>query len=145
MRSKKLILIFLCFILISCNPEKELPRGTLTGNSWFVEQGNPNTLYDASIWLSFTGGSIFDSETTVTAWEGGSSTKSCICEGGEYTINDNRNEIVICNINNPNCPWMSKLNGTYKYQYDGNRDGYNKFMFRKENIVITHLFDESGD
>ena len=136
--------IFASIILTSCsNPEKELPKGTLTGNEWFVEKGNPNTMYEASIWLKFQGGSIFGPDNTVEAWEGGNSTKSCVCDGGHYTINEARNQITISGISNSNCPWMSSLNGTYSYQYDESRDGYNKYMFRKGDLQITHLFDEN--
>lgn len=38
---------------------------------------------------------------------------------------------------------MSELNGKYKYVYDGSRVGYNNYMFRKGNLVLTHLFDEN--
>ena len=58
-------------------------------------------------------------------------------------INDASNEIVISGVSNDNCPWMSELNGKYKYVYDGSKDGYNKYMFRKGNLVLTHLFDEN--
>ena len=132
------------FILTSCsNPEKELPRGTLTGNEWFVEKGNTNTMYEASIWLKFQGGNSSMPDNTVEAWEGGNSTKSCVCDGGHYTINEARNQITISGLSNSNCPWMSSLNGTYSYQYDKSRDGYNKYMFSKGNLVITHLFNEN--
>ena len=135
---------FFLTLLSSCsNPEKELPRGTLTGNEWFVEKGNPNTMYAASIWLKFQGGSSSMPDNTVEAWEGGNSTKSCVCDGGHYTINEARNQITISGINNSNCPWMNNLNGTYEYIYDGSRDGYNKFMFKKGDLLITHLFDEN--
>lgn len=58
-------------------------------------------------------------------------------------INDARNEIVISGVSNYNYPWMSELNGKYKYVYDGSRVGYNNYMFRKGNLVLTHLFDEN--
>jgi hypothetical protein len=131
------------YLLFSPNPSKELPRGTLTGNEWFVEKGNPNNMYDASIWLKFQGGTSSGSENTVEAWEGGISTKSCVCDGGTYRINDERNQIIISGLRNENCPWMNVLNGTYRYLYDASRDGHNKFMFKKGNLVITHLFDEN--
>jgi hypothetical protein len=131
------------YLLFSPNPAKELPRGTLTGNEWFVEKGNPNDMYDASIWLKFQGGTISSTENTVEAWEGGISTKSCVCDGGTYKINDERNQIIISGLRNENCPWMNELNGTYRYVYDASRDGHNKFMFKKGSLVITHLFDEN--
>jgi len=132
--------------LIGCsNPEKELPRGTLTGNEWFVEKGNPNHVYKESIWLKFQGGSNDMPDNTVEAWEGGESLKSCVCNNGHYTINENRNQITISGINNPNCPWMSELNGTYIYNYDASRDGHNKYMFVKDEIILTHLFNESRE
>ena len=146
---KKLMTSFLAIIstsilFTSCtNPEKELPRGTLTGNEWFVEKGNPNNMYEESIWLKFQGGSSSMPDNAVEAWEGGNSTKSCVCDGGHYTINEARNQITISGISNSNCPWMSSLNGTYSYQYDESRDGYNKYMFRKGDLQITHLFDEN--
>ncbi len=140
------ILVILVSLLMTsgcANPEKELPRGTLTGNEWFVESGNPNTWYEASIWLKFQGGSSSMPDNTVEAWEGGTGTRSCVCNGGHYTINEERNQIIISGLVNSNCPWMSSLNGTYAYRYDESRDGYNKYMFVKGNLVLTHLFDES--
>ena len=137
-----LVAILVYFFTYS-NPKKELPRGTLTGNEWFVEKGNPNDIYEASIWLKFQGGSNSMPDNTVEVWEGGVSTKSCVCNGGHYTINEARNSITIKGLVNNNCPWMNDLNGTYKYVYDDSRDGFNKFMFRKGNIIITHLFDEN--
>ena len=136
------VLFLLAFIVGCSNPEIELPSGTLTGNEWFVEKGNPNDNYKSSIWLKFQGGSSSGADNTVEAWEGGSSTRSCVCNGGHYTINDNRNQITISGLNNSNCPWMGNLNGTYSYHYDKSRDGFNKYMFTKGNIVITHLHDE---
>ena len=139
-----LYVISITIILASCsNPKQELPRGTLTGNEWFVEKGNPNNMYEASIWLKFQGGNISMPDNTVEAWEGGNSTKSCVCDGGHYTINDARNQITISGLSNSNCPWMNELNGTYTYVYDASRDGFNKYMFSKDQLVITHLFEEN--
>ena len=138
------VVVFTSLVITSCaDPEKELPRGTLTGNEWFVEKGNPNAMYVSSIWLKFQGGSVDMPDNTVEAWEGGTSTRSCICDGGHYKINEERNQIVISGLNNVNCPWMSALNGTYNYRYDESRDGYNKYMFSNAGITLTHLFDES--
>jgi len=149
MNSAQKIFIFaglvamLIYIFTYSIPIKELTRGTLTGNEWFVEKGNPNDIYDASIWLKFQGGSNAIPDHTVEVWEGGVSKKSCVCNGGRYTINEASNSIKIKGLVNKNCPWMNQLNGTYKYVYDDSRDGFNKFMFRKGNIIITHLFDEN--
>lgn len=138
------LLIFTSILLTSCsNPEKELPKGTLTGNEWFIEEGNSNTMYKASIWLKFQGGNSSMPDNTVEAWEGGNSTKSCVCDVGHYTINEARNQITISGLNNSNCQWMNNLNGIYSYHYDKSREGYNKYMFRKGYLVITHLFDEN--
>jgi hypothetical protein len=137
------LITFLIALTCCSNPEKELPRGTLTGNEWFIEEGNPNSTYNASIWLKFQGNSNSKSDNTVEAWEGGSSSKSCVCDGGNYTINNARNQITISGISNNNCPWMNELNGTYTYYYDESRDGYNKFMFKKGKLILTHLFEEN--
>jgi hypothetical protein len=145
-KSIKILGFYLLYsiVFIGCgNPQKELPGGILTGNEWFVESGNPNSMYDASIWLKFQGGSMASNENTVEVWEGGTSTKSCVCDGGHYIINESRNQIVITGLTNSNCPWMSNLNGAYTYAYDASRDGYNKYRFNKGNLVITHLFDEN--
>jgi hypothetical protein len=142
--TKLVTVIFTYIYLTSCsNPEKVLPKGTLTGNNWFVEKGNPNTIYETSIWLKFQGGNSSMPNNTVEAWEGGNSTKSCECDKGQYKINETRNQIIISGLINKNCPWMSTLNGTYIYYYDKSRDGYNKFMFRKENLTITHSFSQN--
>lgn len=119
------------------NPDKELPKGILTGNKWFVENGNPNTLYGVNIELKF----MAESGNTVKVWEGGS-TKSCICEG-HFTLNEQNSKLQISDLNNTNCPWMSQLNGIYTYVYDSSRDGYNKYMFKNGDILLTHFFYEN--
>ena len=80
----------------------------------------------------------------VEIWEGGTGTKSCLCSG-RYTLNKNKKVLEMYGIRNINCPWMSKLNGRYKYIYKDTRDGFNKYMFKKGNITITHLFNENRD
>lgn len=145
---KKLLTIFgaiffASVIITSCsNAEKELPKGVLTGNAWFVSQGNPNSTYSTVILLRFKGDNGSASGNTVKAWEGDGVSNSCVCNGGYYTINAARNQITISGLSNSNCPWMEDLNGTYSYHYDKSRDGYLKYMFKKEKLEIRHLEDE---
>ena len=138
MKKKFLLMLqisFTAIVLSSCsNPENELPRSVLTGNDWFVDEGNPNNLYSATIRLQFHDGKV-------DAWEG-TSAKSCTCNG-DYTINEARNQFIINGLGNNNCPWMSELNGTYSYKYNASNLGYTKYMFVKGKLVIRHLLDES--
>jgi hypothetical protein len=145
---KKLLTIFVAILvasvlITSCsNAEKELPKEVLTGNAWFVSQGNPNNTYSTVILLRFKGDDGSASSNTVKAWEGDGVTNSCVCKDGYYTINAARNEITISGLSNGNCPWMEDLNGTYAYHYDESRDGYLKYTFKKDNLEIRHLEDE---
>ena len=134
------IVVFDKYVKFS-NPENELPRGGLfTGNEWFVEEGNPNSNYESNITLKFEGDGNKSDDNRVEAWEGGK-TRACVT-GGHFSINESRTQIVISGFNNGYCSWMSSLNGTYTYQYASYRDGYNKYQFKKGDIIITHNFDE---
>ena len=137
-KSKAILLVLVIISFISCkNPNDSLPKGMLTGNDWFVEKGNQNDLYTSSITIRFN-----NDNNSVEAWEPDGNHRACNCTDGSYTINEERNQLVIKGIENDNCPWMKFLNGTYIYVYDKSRDGFNKFMFKKEKIIITHYFNE---
>jgi hypothetical protein len=137
-KTKLILTIFVLITFLGCtNPKESLPNGILTRNDWFVEEGNQNNLYKSTIEIRFN----YDSNS-VEAWEADGNHRACNCTEGSYTINDKRNQIIIQGIENENCPWMKSLNGTYIYVYDKSRDGYNKFMFKKEQIIITHYFYE---
>lgn len=136
---KAIILVLFIMSFYSCtNPKDSLPKGMLTGNDWFVEEGNQNNLYKSTIEIRFNNDS-----NSVEAWEADGNHRACNCTEGSYTINDKRNQIIIQGIENENCPWMKSLNGTYNYIYDKSRDGFNKFMFKKDEIIITHYFNEN--
>jgi hypothetical protein len=137
--NKAIILVLVIMSFFSCtNPKDSLPKGMLTGNDWFVEEGNQNNLYKSSIAIRFN-----NDNNSIEVWEVQGNHRACNCIGGSYTINEKGNQLIINEVENENCPWMKSLNGTYNYIYDKSRDGFNKFMFKKDEIIITHYFNDN--
>jgi len=134
--SKKFILSSLIFIFCSCQDPNSLPSGELTGSTWYCDDPISDLYISNNIQvvirLKFTGDK---GQGTVEAFEGelgASSAKACVCNGN-YILADGRKTLEISGLNNPNCPWMNKLNGSYTYSSNEKR-----YYFTKGTIKISH-------
>ena len=87
----------------------------------------------------------FKEDGTLEGWGTKNSTQHSKFSG-KYFLNENKNILSISEVSNSNCPWVSKLNGKYLYNYNSRREGGNKYIFRKgledNGIIITHLINE---
>ena len=140
-------LIFLVLWVVICFKffgyifeSKGINNSIIANNDWFLEKGNPNSLYDANVCIRF---SDID-KGTVEIWEGSTSLSDKACKTiGSFRIDEKENILFIDGLRNINCPWMSNFNGEYRYLLDENREGYNKHMLEKGSIRITHNFDKN--
>lgn len=96
-------IIIISLILTSCN------NGNIYTGTWssLYGEGNLHNSYSHSIFIEFnTNGSlkVYERDTS------GSGINSCESVG-YYSVSNN--EVIVTGINNSNCPWMNKANGTY--------------------------------
>ncbi|MBS1549619.1 MAG: hypothetical protein JSS94_07125 [Bacteroidetes bacterium] len=133
----KIIPIVLLILIISCQKKDEIQNISEKESIDFsVEKKSQNSedTFDITegIWSSmnqlsnaYINNGIYDVVTslkfnkngTVEIYEGNTDAKSCICTGF-YTLENNKKTLKITNVNNQNCSWMNKLNGTYSYSKD---------------------------
>lgn len=97
------VIIIISLILTSCN------NGNIYTGTWssLYGEGNLHNSYSHSIFIEFnTNGSlkVYERDTS------GSGINSCESVG--YFSLSNK-EVIVTGINNSNCPWMNKANGTY--------------------------------
>lgn len=97
------VIIIISLILTSCN------NGNIYTGTWssLYGEGNLHNSYSHSIFIEFnTNGSlkVYERDTS------GSGINSCESVG-YYSVSNK--EVIVTGINNSNCPWMNKANGTY--------------------------------
>ena len=97
------IITIITSMLTSCND------GNIYTGTWssLYGEGNLHNSYSHSIFIELNpNGSlkVYERDTS------GSGINSCASQGS-YSISNN--EITVSGVTNSNCPWMSKVNGTY--------------------------------
>lgn len=108
-------ILFVLIALSSCEDPNSFPSSKLTRGIWMcnsqLSQLYASNNIKVTVSLKFTGKK---GEGSVEVYEGSGRTKSCVCNGS-YSLGSDRKSLQISGLNNDNCPWMNKLNGSYVY------------------------------
>jgi hypothetical protein len=121
--------VFLVIFLFGCQPKgnnndsdqtidpsKGPPQGELSDGTWILFTDPLQNLYFAYSNIKFSG---YGNEGRVSLYETTRDSDTPACQTmGTWKLDYIKGKLVISMENNSNCPWMSKLSGSYTYKYD---------------------------
>lgn len=114
-------------LAIIANANKNLNGNDIYSGTWssLYAEGNLHSNYSHSITIELK------SDGSLTTYENdtsGSNINSCESEG-YYTVSNDK--LIVSGVNNSNCPWMSKVNGTY-YRNDNSK----YYVLKNNNLKV---------